>query len=70
MSDQESSKKKGLTKKRRKGLGLLRHRNGHSTPEVLDRAKALNAAYLRGVPSFAFPDPPPWHPPNQQSPAN
>ena len=58
MQDQ-TTKKKGLTKHRRPGGTKRRSRSGPSSATILERAKALNLAHLRGVPSFLFPDPPP-----------
>lgn len=62
---QKQQKKKSKKSKRTGGLGKHRQRKGHSSPDILARAKALNQAHLRGVPSFLFRDPPPWHPPNK-----
>ena len=64
MPDQEK-KKKGLTKHRRKGLGLKRHRKGHCDPKVAARSHHLNLAHLRGVSSFLYSPPPPWVPPGK-----
>lgn len=62
---QDQKKSKSKKSKRTGGLGKFRKRKGHSSPDILARAKALNQAHLRGVPSFLFRDPPPWHPPKE-----